>query len=453
MRTAELVQRAIDYIEERLNEPLTLEQIAAASAMSVPHLYRMFYAMTGHPIKEYIRKRRTNEAGCLLRQTGMSVIDVGFQSGFDSYQTFLKAFKRTTGITPGMYRESDIIYSFERIRLNERVAYCEDREVSERYPDVSVIRLSKEQGVGYLHRAEQEDGLEEAALELFRMLLLQAGLDVSSLRLFGWNIELEEGGPSCGYQMAAVNEGGTCTLDVTEHGNASALVPMQLPGGLYAMTRTSYGSATIIVAAWNHLLSEWLPRSTFALGDHGMMEEYMQLNGNIARMKLYLPVRRSQQTDMIEVALHRPIRVASFQAAGIDRVKLADEASLRWLEHSGLDLSSHPYVVYMTGSCASISDEDETYEVCIAASDDDDVRYKDGESQIKELAGGLYACLKTEAYGFMTGVLERLYRWLAASTDYEMDVDRDWYARYQLDPDNRASIGAACFVPVRSTQS
>lgn len=61
MQTTEIVQRGIDYIEEHLHESVTLDEIAEAASMSLPNLYRMFYAMTGHPIKEYIRKRRTSE--------------------------------------------------------------------------------------------------------------------------------------------------------------------------------------------------------------------------------------------------------------------------------------------------------------------------------------------------------------------------------------------------------
>lgn len=454
MQTAELVQRAIDYMEERLDEPLTLERIAEASAMSVPHLYRMFYAMTGHPIKEYIRKRRTNEAGCLLRQTNMPVIDVGFQCGFDSYQTFLKTFKRTTGLTPGMYRQSEIIYSFERIRLNERVAYWEEREVSERYPDVSVIRLQAEQGIGYLHWAEQEEGIEEAAMGQFRTCLTGAGFDLKRIRLFGWNMESEVDGRRFGYQLVCVSEGSSQTTTDESRLAQFDLFPIMLPGGLYAMTRAPYESAQSIVAAWNRLLSEWLPRSAFGLGTHGMLEEYVQLNGNIARMKLYLPVKRSQEKEHIEVVWRDPVEVVSFRASGGDRVKLADEASLLWLQRSGITLDrNRQHQVYLTGSCSDHAEE-ESYEVCISLQNQDNQDaslQRKNTASTKELAGGLYACLQCEAYGFMTGVLERIYRWLGASADYELDVERDWYVSYNYDSAN--ALITSCCVPVQLTQT
>ena len=63
--------------------------------------------------------------------------------------------------------------------------------MSERFPSVKVIRLAPQKGIGYLYAAESEDGLEEAALYQFRALLLKSKLDVSQMRLFGWNVNLE----------------------------------------------------------------------------------------------------------------------------------------------------------------------------------------------------------------------------------------------------------------------
>ncbi|WP_372011833.1 helix-turn-helix domain-containing protein [Paenibacillus chitinolyticus] len=65
--------------------------------------------MTGHPIKEYIRKRRTSEAACLLRQTNLPSIEIGFRCGFDTYQTYIKTFKRNTGSENTNYSEFRIL--------------------------------------------------------------------------------------------------------------------------------------------------------------------------------------------------------------------------------------------------------------------------------------------------------------------------------------------------------
>ncbi|TCZ75682.1 AraC family transcriptional regulator [Paenibacillus albiflavus] len=100
MHTVEIVQRAIDYIEEHLEESIELERVAEAAAMSVPNFYRMFYAMTGYPIKEYIRKRRISEAAYLLRHTELQTIDIGFRCGYGSISGVLEWIYRWLATSP-----------------------------------------------------------------------------------------------------------------------------------------------------------------------------------------------------------------------------------------------------------------------------------------------------------------------------------------------------------------
>ncbi|WP_152393036.1 helix-turn-helix domain-containing protein [Paenibacillus guangzhouensis] len=325
METAGIVQRAIDYIEEHLYEPLSLESIAGSAMMSVPNLYRLFYAMTGHPIKEYVRKRRISEAANLLRYTDHTTIDIGMGCGFQTYQTFINTFKRSTGLTPGQYRQAEFIFSFEQINLHERVTYLEERDVFDRFPEVKVIRLAPQRGIGFLYAAEREEGIEEEALIRFHALLEKRGLNMNQLRLFGWNVDMKGSRQPYSYQLVAVGEiVAPCIED-------PSLQPIELPGGLYAVTRTPAGSRCTIIDTWNRLVSDWLPRSTFELGVHNFLEEYQQFNKRIARLKLYLPVERRQETQSIEVLERSAVRVLSFREEGEDCVIWADKASVEWL--------------------------------------------------------------------------------------------------------------------------
>ena len=247
MQTTELIEQAIDYIEKHLHEPIELQRIAEASMMSVPNLYRMFYAMTGHPVKEYIRKRRTSEAALLLRQSELPANEIGYRLGFDAYQTFNKAFKRYTGLTPASYRQSEFIFSFERIELQEQVSYLEDREVSDRYSDVRVIRLASQAGIGYLHVSEAEEGIEDEAIRQFRDALAARDIDLGTMKLWGWNVARDKEGQQYGYQLVAIGD----TACVPAH---PRLRRVEIPGGLYAATWIAAESASSIIAAWNRLL-------------------------------------------------------------------------------------------------------------------------------------------------------------------------------------------------------
>ncbi|CAM3688717.1 helix-turn-helix domain-containing protein [Marinicrinis lubricantis] len=423
MSTVEIIQRVIDFIEDRLDEQLSLDQIAQAAAMSVPNLYRIFYAMTGHPIKEYIRKRRISEAACLLRHTGLSSKEIGFQCGFETYQTFIKTFKRTTGLTPGLYRQTEIIYYFERMNLSERETYLEEREISERYPDVKVIRLAPQMGVSYVHISAQEEGIEEQALRAFQTLLHESQIDIRKMRLFGWNVDKEENQSLFGYQLAAVaQEPFDFTIDHSE------LRPITLPGGTYAVTWTPFDTDKAIVKAWNRLLSEWLPRSIFELGERGFLEEYQQYSGRVARLKLYLPVQQSHEKEGITLLDRAPLKVMSFRAEGERSEVIADEAAAQWLTRNGF-VGDQRLQVFMHCSYGHSSDKSSTYEICITVPEGYPPSQEE-EALVSMMEGGLYACLTTRAYGSMTGVLEQIYRWLGASDEYKADDERSWYAHY-----------------------
>lgn len=110
---------------------------------------------------------------------------------------------------------------------------------------------------------------------------------------------------------------------------------IEVPGGLYAVTRAQAESGTAIVTAWNRLISEWLPRSAFELGDHGYIEEFQQSRGQITRMKLYLPVKRSRETETIEIVERPKVRVVSFEARGPECITRVDAESVVWLQRSG----------------------------------------------------------------------------------------------------------------------
>ena len=58
MNSYQRIQAAIDHIESHLTEPIELSRVASAACFSLSHFYRIFHALVGHSVKEYIRKRR-----------------------------------------------------------------------------------------------------------------------------------------------------------------------------------------------------------------------------------------------------------------------------------------------------------------------------------------------------------------------------------------------------------
>ena len=99
------LQHSIDFIEEHLTDPLDIEEIAGKAALSPFSYQRIFGALCGMTVGEYIRARRMSQAAQELARTGAKVIDVAQKYGYDSPDSFTKAFLRFHGVSPSMARE------------------------------------------------------------------------------------------------------------------------------------------------------------------------------------------------------------------------------------------------------------------------------------------------------------------------------------------------------------
>lgn len=94
------IQAALDYIEQHLTEELDIGQISKAACLSPFYFQRIFAALCGMGVGEYIRSRRLTQAGLELANGSLRVIDAAFRYGYESPEGFCRAFQRFHGIAP-----------------------------------------------------------------------------------------------------------------------------------------------------------------------------------------------------------------------------------------------------------------------------------------------------------------------------------------------------------------
>lgn len=99
------IAQVTGYIDEHLEEVLSIEVLAKRAGLSVPRFKARFRAETGFPPAEYVLRRRIERASRMLCQSGTTVLEVAMASGFCSSQYFASAFRRVTGMTPTQCRE------------------------------------------------------------------------------------------------------------------------------------------------------------------------------------------------------------------------------------------------------------------------------------------------------------------------------------------------------------
>ncbi|MBK4715684.1 MULTISPECIES: MDR efflux pump AcrAB transcriptional activator RobA [Tenebrionibacter/Tenebrionicola group] len=106
MDQAGIIRDLLTWLESHLDQPLSLDNVAAKAGYSKWHLQRMFKEVTGHAIGAYIRARRLSKSAVALRLTARPILDIALQYRFDSQQTFTRAFKKQFARTPALYRRS-----------------------------------------------------------------------------------------------------------------------------------------------------------------------------------------------------------------------------------------------------------------------------------------------------------------------------------------------------------
>lgn len=153
------IQRAIDYIEEHLTDEIDYEAAARQACSSEFHFQRMFSMLVGYTLGDYIRQRRLSLAADELHRTDDKIIDIALRLGYDTPESFSRAFTRFHGITPTQARHGGNIKSFSRLsvklildggtlmdyRIEKRDAFkviCKKKQVNKPQGDTATADIS-----------------------------------------------------------------------------------------------------------------------------------------------------------------------------------------------------------------------------------------------------------------------------------------------------------------------
>ncbi len=119
MEWSDRMNAAIGYIEDNLAGEIDYAEVAKKACCSTFHFQRMFFAIIGNTPVEYVRKRRLTLAARDLTSGNLRVIDIALKYGYDSPDSFTRAFRNVHGITPQAARAPGVkLTAFPRISFN-----------------------------------------------------------------------------------------------------------------------------------------------------------------------------------------------------------------------------------------------------------------------------------------------------------------------------------------------
>lgn len=133
------MQGAIGFIEDRLTEELSIEDIAHSANSSNANFQRIFSIVTGMTVGDYIRSRRLSLAGIELTESDVKFLDTALKYGYETAESFTKAFTRFHGVTPSTAKRQKSMlkyFAYLSINVDVRGGFTMQRKLIPNVPDI-----------------------------------------------------------------------------------------------------------------------------------------------------------------------------------------------------------------------------------------------------------------------------------------------------------------------------
>lgn len=134
MQTLRSIQYALDLIEARIAQPVSIEELARSAGMSLWHFQRTFTATVGEPVGRYLRRRRIGSAAQRLFDFEGTLLELALDYQFESHEAFTRAFKAELGVTPSDWREGR-----GALRYPRRRETLSQQKLSQRYLSMNLL--------------------------------------------------------------------------------------------------------------------------------------------------------------------------------------------------------------------------------------------------------------------------------------------------------------------------
>jgi len=448
MNYYERIQKSIDYIESNLENQIDLEAAAQKAFMSLSSFYRMFFALMGYTIKEYIRLRRISLAALEISNSSICLIDIAVKYDFDSGDSFSRAFKRITGFLPSEYRRHNKLYSFERMSIMDKYFEIQDKKLLEKYPDIKVLKKLEAIRVAYYCYFGKSP--ESNAFAVMRDWISKSGLNLNEQkhRIFGYDNpspasqEQEE----YGYEVCV-----TIGDDITI--NDAKIKEKVLEGGLYAVTgvkRNENGDiGNEIMATWSRFRN-WISDSKYVYGGHQWLEEHLEFDddfNHVGGIDLYMPIIERRNIDTNKTFENvESMWTASFTSSGRDAADKARDYFLKWADGEGLFNDNSSYRIFAYYNHERIGYDDFFFKIQITI--DKGFSTEDQNITLEEFKGGYYAVTKSK-FKYNGWAWGEFIKWISKSKEYSLG-DYWFFEEYKITkPQIEMETDMVLYMPVK----
>jgi AraC family transcriptional regulator len=290
----ERLNQAMGYIEDHLDEVVDVAEVARVAATSEYHLRRMFSALAGMALSEYVRRRRLTVAGAEVLAGREPLLTIAVRYGYGSGEAFARAFRVMHGVGPGEARRGGTaLVSQPRLTFRLTVEGCSSMRyrVVDR-PAFAVVGFKAR--VPLVHTGPNQAiidfvrGIEPQARERLEKLsdqdpqgILAVCDDLDPGRAEGTELDYYHGVVTSAAPVEGAGSDGMSVLDV--------------PAGTWAVFTTSGPVPEAIQYLWRDVFTEWFPSNPYrSRPGPEILRTHLSPDGTEADAELWLPVERER---------------------------------------------------------------------------------------------------------------------------------------------------------------
>lgn len=267
------LKKVIDFIGKHLDDKLTLNQLSDIACFSKYHFHRLFTAFTGLSLQQYIRWLRLKRAAHqLIVNKDTSIIEIAINAGFESHESFTRAFKQACNLNPSEFRAESSWQAWEQ------PPYCLPKQ-GEMTMNVTIKNIKARRLAVLEHRGDPRK-VGDSVNRLISWAKAQTiSLKPKAGDAFGFGYDDPQTTPPEEFRF---DLGITVPEQLKLEGE---IIEKRLPEGRYAVA-IHKGSRNNMGDTVYGLYRDWLPKSGEELGDLPCIFCYYNFDHEVAETEL-----------------------------------------------------------------------------------------------------------------------------------------------------------------------
>ncbi|UQA36589.1 AraC family transcriptional regulator [Streptomyces cavourensis] len=294
----ERLNEAMEYIESHLGERIEVADLARTATTSEYHFRRMFSALAGVPLAEYIRRRRMTVAGAeVLGHPDRTLLEVAVRYGYDTGEGFARAFRAVHGIGPGEARRTGAVLRSQQ-RLTFRLVVEGSSAMNYRLVEKGEFRVvGRRARVPLIH-----EGPNPAIAEFIRSIGREELERIAALSgqepagLVGVSDQLDPSraeGTELDYYHGVVTG-----PEPSDKGAEEGLDALPVPAGTWAVFTNDGEFPQALQYLWRDVFTQWFPSNPYASRPGPeILSVRLYEEGRRAAAELWIPVERAERLE------------------------------------------------------------------------------------------------------------------------------------------------------------